>query len=134
MKLVTSSNPSPSSDMGVVLTAVLFLRTLLLSLLNLRPRRAELSAAVLPFSCICRWCGRGEPGNLQSQGHQDGSKESTEFYFPSGLWMSSTPSRWPVGIGRATAGILVSLQSLFERHLPAGDHRPLCMSFHYRSF
>ena len=32
MKLVTSSNPSPSSDIGVVLTATLFLRTLLLPL------------------------------------------------------------------------------------------------------
>ena len=31
--------------------------------------------------------------------------------------MSSTPSRCPVGIGRATAGILVSLQCLLDRHL-----------------
>ena len=77
---------------------------------------------------------RGEPNHLQSPGHQVQSKWSTEFQFLSGLWMSSTPSWWPVGMGRATAGILVSLLSLYDRHLSVGDHRPLCMPFHSRSF
>ena len=78
--------------------------------------------------------GRGEPGHLQSPCHPVGHKESTEFHFPSRLWMSSTPSHWPVGIGRATAGTLVSLLCLLQRYLSVGDHRPLCMSFHCRSF
>ena len=55
VKLVTSSNLSPPSVMVIVLTAALFLRTLLLPLWVFRPRRAELSATVLVFSCICRW-------------------------------------------------------------------------------
>ena len=32
--------------------------------------------------------------------HQDGSKESTEFHFPYGLLMSSTPRQWPVVLNR----------------------------------
>ena len=111
-------NPSPSSVMGVVLTAALFLRTLLLPMWTLRPKTGWI---------LCKWIGfllqsvtgygRGkpEPDHLQSPGHQDGSKKSTEFHFSSVLWMSSTSSQRTVGIGRVTAGILVSLLCLLQR-------------------
>ena len=92
-----------------------------------------LSPCRSPLASIAGY-GRGEPGHLQSPGHQVGFKESTEFRLSSGRWMSSTLSRWPVGIGKTTAGILVSPLSLLERHLSVADHRPLCMSFHCRSF
>ena len=48
-------NNATSRVKGVVLTAVLFLRTLHLSLWTLWPRRAGLFATMLVFSCICRW-------------------------------------------------------------------------------
>ena len=51
----TYSSKSPFSNIGVVLTAVLFLKTLLVPLWTFRPGQAELSATILVFSCIYCW-------------------------------------------------------------------------------
>ena len=53
------------------------------------------------------WYGKGEPDHLQSPGHQIWTKESAEFLFLYGLWISSTASWWSVAMGRVTAGTLV---------------------------
>ena len=50
--------------------------------------------------------GRGEQRPLHSPGHRAGFKELTKFLIHSWLWMSSTPSRWPVGIGSVTEASL----------------------------
>ena len=129
MRLVTSS-AILSNVTEVVLTAPLFLRTLLFPCGPLDQNGLNHPLPCWSSLAFIAGYGRGEPDHLQSPRHQDGSKDTTEFRSLSWLCISSTPRRWPVEIGRATADILVSLLSLSERHLSLGEHEPLCMSFH----